>query len=169
MAVIETIAGALKTRLGPTWLFWLGLGIQGMCVGTLVAATVLQLWRGNYSIVEKTAAILSLMFVVIMPITEAVVVYTGTPMFRTMNRKSITIAAAGICVVFMLTALPILVGIRRQVAWRAFNSLVPAILILVIVILSAFSALLFFPIFYVIVRPVTGYSSSDFEVLIRFA
>ncbi len=147
VAVIETIAGVLKSRLQPRWVFWIGLSIQAACAIVLATSIVLQLLRGKYSRVEKMAAILVLIFVTTMSIIEAVAVYFAITSSANINRYRTMIAAAIICVVLMLTALPVLVGIRRGVSWRAFNSLAPAFILLVMTIFPALTVLLIAPMF----------------------
>ena len=167
VAVIETIAGVLKSRLRPTWVFWIGVSIQAVCAMVLAASIVLQLLRGVYSGVEKTAAILALLFVTLVTIMESVGVYYVITSFANINRYQTMIAAAVICVVLVLTALPILVGIRRRVSWRAFNSIALAIILLVITIFPALTVLLISPMFMLyVVQPDTENFEGELEALV---
>ncbi len=147
ITVLETIAGALKRRLQPIWVFWVGLSIQVVCAIIVATALVLQLLQGEYSGLETTAAILSLTFATLVSIMEAVVVYKARTLFTNNDKNQSMIAAAAVCVVLMLTAFPIYVGIWRQVSWEAFNSHVMAIILLAITLPPAFSAFLLVPIF----------------------
>ncbi len=147
VAVFETIAGTRKRKLQSIWAFWNGLCIQVGCAMSLAIAIVLQLLRAEYSGAEKTAAILSLMFVTVVTIMEAVGVYKERTLFINDNRNETMHAAAVISVGLLFTALPILVGITQRASWRAFNSPALSIILLLITILPAVSAFLFIPMF----------------------
>lgn len=139
VAVIEGVAGMLKSKYNNKHLFWAGLYVEVVCAVIQSAALIVLVARSSYSRVEIAAACLTIIADAVLLLVEATRA-AGSMEIAPVAGKFTFGASVFLAIVLGLSGVPLLLAKLRGRALKRFKSRAPGILMLSLPLLSGFPA-----------------------------